>query len=187
MYPIALFLELTIEAQNMGRQNAKQALEFLTELLNEKNQGEEFYSFVNPASYYPEPNTRIAKIFEDCYQLFRVQRNSFPNLIRILIFFKGKIYDNFLIRLDEERGLCEIEDIDISEISNRGIASICLNNLEKVLAKSGHFSRIIAGLAPRDYEKRKHLYHFYSTKNGFIIKREVTRNTWGLVEKVLKS
>ncbi len=95
------------------------------------------------------------------------------------------MYDNFLIRLDEERGLCELEDIDLGDIANRGIASICLQNLETVLTKTGGVQKIIAGLAPRDYVDREHLYHFYINKNGFVQKRPVTKYAWGLVEKTL--
>ncbi len=185
MNPITLFLELKIAALNQGRENAKQAVEFLTALLNQHQDKETFFFFMDEVSASPQPDTRVVKVFADCYQLFIVQKEGSPRLIRIMVFFKEKVYDNFLIRLDDERKLCELEDIEMGEIKNHGIASVCLKNLETVLRQTQSANRIIAGLAPRDYERRKHLYYFYHTKNGYEIKRHVTQNSWGLVEKRL--
>ncbi|GAB6174590.1 hypothetical protein JCM15765_40680 [Paradesulfitobacterium aromaticivorans] len=183
--PITLFLELKIEALNRGRDNARNTLEYMTKLFNSVQDKEEYFVFINEVSAVPQPRSRVAKVCEDCFQLFCLQKEGYPRLVRILIFFKEKTYDNFLIRLDDERNLCEIEDIQMDEISDRGIGSVCLKNLETVLSKSTRINRIIAGISPRDYERRKHLYHFYRDKNGYQIKKGVTRTSWGLVEKLL--
>ncbi|WP_206810735.1 hypothetical protein [Paradesulfitobacterium ferrireducens] len=185
MNPITLFLELKIEALTRGRENAGHALEYLTSLINAVQGQKHYYIFIDEVSAVPQPRSRIAKVTEDCFQLFCLEKEGYPRLIKILIFFQNKIYDNFLIRLDDERNLCEIEDIQMQDISDRGIGSVCLKNLEKVLHHSTKVNRIIAGIAPRDYERRKHLYHFYRDKNGYRIKTAVTRNSWGLVEKIL--
>lgn len=179
-----MFLELKIDALNKGQKNAIEALQFLTTLINQAQTDHTYFIFSDKVSYRPEPRNQVAKLFEDCYQLFSLQNIGDNRLIRILIFFKGKVHDNFLIRLDDERQLCEIEDIEMGEISNRGIASICLRNLETVLKQTKSASRVIAGLSPHHYTRRKHLYHFYS-KNGYQIMHEVSDTTWGLVEKFL--
>ena len=184
MDPITLFLELKIDALNNGRDNAKKTLQFLTNLINQTQKSHTYFIFSDKVSYRPEPRRQIAKIHEDCYQLFSLQTEGTHRLIKILIFFKGSVHDNFLIRLDDERQLCEIEDIEMGEISNRGIASICLRNLETILLQTRSATRIIAGISPHHYSRRKHLYHFYR-KNGYQIKHEVTDMIWGLVEKPL--
>jgi len=182
--PITLFLELKIDALKKGQDNAKEALLFLTTIINQAQKDYTYFIFSDKVSYRPEPRNQVAKLFEDCYQLFSLQNKGDNRLIRILIFFKGSVHDNFLIRLDDERQLCEIEDIEMGEVSNRGVASICLRNLETVLIQTKSASRVIAGLSPHHYTRRKHLYHFYR-KNGYQIMHEVTDTTWGLAEKIL--
>ncbi|WP_240984704.1 hypothetical protein [Acididesulfobacillus acetoxydans] len=185
MNPITLFLEQKITALEQGHENARQAIAFLVSQLNQHQDKEIFFFFVDKVLASPPKDTHVVKVFTDCYQLFVFQREGNPRLIRTLIFFNGKVYDNFLIRLDDERKLCELEDIDMGEIKNHGIASVCLKNLETVLRQTHSANRIIAGLAPRDYERRQHLYYFYQSKNGYEIRRPVSRTSWGLVEKRL--
>ncbi|KLU61232.1 hypothetical protein CEB3_c24520 [Peptococcaceae bacterium CEB3] len=185
MNPITLFLESKIAALEQGRNNARQTVEFLTTLLNQHQDKETFFFFVDEVYASPPADTRVVNVFTDCYQLFVLEKDGDPRLIRILVFFNDKVYDNFLIRLDDERRLCELEDIDMGEIKNHGIASVCLKNLETVLRQTHSADRIIAGLAPRDYERRQHLYYFYHSKNGYEIRRPVSQTSWGLVEKKL--
>ncbi len=105
--------------------------------------------------------------------------------INCKIFVDGTINAPLILSKNDKK--CKgisITDINCGKYKNRGIGTFIINGLVETL-KEMDINQISARLSPYDYSSKDKLYNFYINKNGFILKEELTENSWGTVIKYI--
>lgn len=80
--------------------------------------------------------------------------------------------------------LIEIEDINLGQYTGKGVGTSIIQFLSEVVLNYG-VNKIKAKISPYDYDVKNRLNHFYCEKNKFVMKKEVTRNSWGVAIKYI--
>lgn len=145
--------------------------------------------------YTLDDNQKIVVIFDEEY-LYSIEYFDQPPLsekepyiqsrkLHCMAFIDGTTFDPILLNpIYKDSKTAVIDPIDCGKYTGRGLGTCVIQSLVKILDEIG-VKELKASLSTVDYNKKDKLYNFYINKNGFQLKHELTKDSWGLVIKTI--